>query len=125
MIILGLLLFLGTAGLSLAVIWANDGIFNTSAGVVELFGKQANMTVGQAFLAGAAAGALILLGIVMIVSGLGRHTRRQSAGRRQERDHREEMHDLQRKHDAMSADVATHRDADNLAADHEGVTARR
>jgi hypothetical protein len=125
MIILGLLLILGAAGLSLAVIWANDGAFTAPAGVIELFGNQMNVTAGQSFLAGTAAGSLTLLGLVMVVSGLGRGARRQSAGRRQVRDHRQEMQDLQRKHDARSLDLAAQRDADNVAADNDGVTAQR
>jgi hypothetical protein len=125
MIILGLLLILGTAGLSLAVISANDGAFTSPAGVIELFGNQMNMTVGQIFLAGAAVGALALLGLVMVFSGLGSNSRSRSAGRRQLRDHRQEMQDLQRKHDATSSDLAAQRVANDEAADSDGVTARR
>lgn len=125
MIILGLLLILGTVGLSLAVIWANDGAFTAPAGVIELFGNHMNTTVGQTFLAGVAASALTLLGLAMVLSGLGRNARRQSAGRRQVRDHRQEMQDLQRKHDAASSDLAVQRDANEVAADSDGVTARR
>jgi hypothetical protein len=125
MIILGLLLILGTAGLSLAVIWANDGAFSAPAGAIELFGNHMNMTVGQIFLAGAAAGALALLGVVMVFSGLGRNARRGSAGRRQLRDHRQEMQDLQRKHDATSSDLAAYRATNDEAADSDGVAARR
>jgi hypothetical protein len=90
-----------------------------------LFGNQINTTVGQIFLAGAAAGALVLLGVIMLFSGLGRSARRRSAGRHKLNDHRTEMRDLQRKHDATSADLAAHRAANNEAAEIDGVTARR
>jgi hypothetical protein len=125
MIILGLLLILGTAGLSLAVIWANDGAFTAPAGAIELFGNQMNMTVGQIFLAGTAAGALALLGLVMLFNGIGRNARRRSTARHQLRNHRQEMQDLQRKHDATSADLAAHRATNDEAADSDGITARR
>lgn len=125
MIILGLLLILGTAGLSLAVIWANGDVFTAPVGAIELFGNQIHLTAGQILLAGAAGGALALLGLVMISSGLRRNTRRRSDGRHQLRDHRQEMDDLQRKHDATSSELATHRAANDKAADSDGITARR
>lgn len=125
MIILGLLLILGTAGLSLAAIWSNDGMFTAPAGVIDLFGNQLNMTVGQVFLAGIAAGALAIVGLLMVFSGIGRNARRRSTARHQLRDQRQEMQDLQHKHDATAEDFAAHRAATDKAADSEGVAARR
>ena len=125
MIILGLLLVLGTAGLSLAVFWANDGAFTAPASAIELFGNQMNMTVGQIFLAGTAAGALAMLGLVMLFNGIGRNSHRRSTARHQLRNHRQEMQDLQRKHDATSADLAAHRATNDEAADRNGITARQ
>lgn len=120
MIFLGLLVLVGVAGLSLAVIWANDGVFTTQAGAIEMFGNQMNPTVGQMFLGGAVAGALVLLGMLMVFSGLGRNARRRSAGRHKLDDHRQEMQDLQHKHDTVSSDLAAHR-----AATSEVVTPQR
>ncbi len=125
MIILGLLLILGTAGLSLAVVWANDGIVTAPAAAVELFGNQMHVSVGQLFLVGAAAGALTLLGPVMIISGLGRNARRRSTARHQLRDHRQEMKGLENKHDAKTRDLAARHTATVNAADSDGITARR
>jgi hypothetical protein len=125
LIILGLLLLVGAAGLSLAFIWANFDTFSAQAGAVELFGNQMNATVGQVFLGGVVAGALVLLGLLMLFSGLGRSARRRSAGRHKLNDHRQEMQDLQHKHDKVSSDLAAHRAATDEAADDAGVTARR
>lgn len=125
MIILGLLLILATAGLSFAIFWANDGILTAPAGAIELFGNQLSMTVGQVFIAGTAAGVLALLGLFMLFSGIGRNARRKSTARHQLRDQRQEMQELQRKHDATSSDFAAHRAATDKAADSDGVTARR
>lgn len=129
MLILGLLLILGMGGLTLALILANDAMFTTPAGAIELFGSQMNMTVGQLLVAGAAVGSLGLLGLVMLFNGMGRNARRRSDGRRQQRDHRNEIQDMQRKHDATTSDLAAHRAANDAANDEaddrDGVTARR
>src|SRR5687768_3445157 len=124
MIILGLLLLMGVAGVSLAVIWANDGAFTAPAVAIELFGNQVNTTMGQTFLAGAAAGALALLGLVLIFSGASRNAHRRSAGRHKLNDHRQEMQDLQRKHDRVSSDLAAHRAASDEPAESAEVSAR-
>ena len=113
MIILGFLLVIGAVGLALAVLWANDGVFAASAGTIELFGYQTNTTVGQVFLAGAAAGAVTLLGVLMLFNGVGRSARRRSAARHEVRAHQEEVRELQRKHDAIAADRAAQPTADD------------
>jgi hypothetical protein len=113
------------AGVSLAVIWANDGAFTAPAGAIELFGNQLNPTMGQTLLAGATVGALALLGILMVFSGMARTARRRSIGRHKLNDHRQEMQDLQRKHDTVSSDFAAHRATTDEAAEDAGVTARR
>jgi outer membrane murein-binding lipoprotein Lpp len=125
MIILGLLLLVAVAGVSLAVIWTNDGAFTAPAGAIELFESQMNLTMGQTFLAGVTAGALTLLGLFMVFGGLSRNARRRSAGRHKLNDQRQEMQDLQRKHDTVSSDFAAHRAATDAAAEDSGVTARR
>ena len=114
MVILGLLLFLAMVGISLALVWANDSIFTAPAATVELLGDSIEVTMGQVFLAGFVAGALALLGLVMLLNGLGRNARRRSTARHQLRDHRQEIQDLQRKHVANED-----------AADSEGITTRR
>ncbi|GIH03587.1 hypothetical protein Rhe02_16540 [Rhizocola hellebori] len=125
MIFLGLLLLVGAAGLSLAIILANDGTFTAPAGAIELFGNQINATVGQMFLGGVAAGALVLIGIMMVFSGLARNARRRSAGRHKLNDHRQEMRDLQRKHDTVTSDLAAHRAATDEAADQDKVSVQQ
>ncbi|MFD0596814.1 hypothetical protein ACFQZ4_34970 [Catellatospora coxensis] len=69
MMLLGLLLVLGLAGLALVAFMDNDGLFTTSAGAVELFGYTFSPTVGEVFLIGTAAGALFLVGLFMLFSG--------------------------------------------------------
>lgn len=124
MIILGLLLILATVGLTLAVILINDSILTSPATAIELFGNQAHITVGQVFLAGAAAGALVMLGLVMFISGLGRNARRRSTARHQLRDHRQEMQDLKRMNDTTATELAAHRAATGAAAESDGITRR-
>jgi hypothetical protein len=81
MVTFGWLLLLGTAGFSAAAIWANQDIFLNSAGVVDMLGSEAEVSVGQVFGAGAVAGALVIMGFWMVLSGHRRRTRRLAASR--------------------------------------------
>src|SRR5690349_6235315 len=85
-IVLGLLLILGAIALSSALIWANQDVFEKSAGTFTLLGYTADVTVTQVFLAGLIIGALGLMGIVMAMSGTGRRARRRAVTRRQLRE---------------------------------------
>ncbi len=106
MIVLGLLLLLGAAGLSLAMIQANRSVFDDSAGVVGMLGYSTQATIGEVFFAGAAAGALALLGLVLMVSGMGRNTRKRVAARRELRRQGEETRETQRREEAEAAERA-------------------
>lgn len=76
MVTFGWLLFLGTAGFTAAAIWANQDMFLNSAGIVDLLGSEAEVSVGQVFGAGAVAGVLVIMGFWMIVGGHRRRARR-------------------------------------------------
>jgi hypothetical protein len=117
MILLGLLLVLGLAGLILVTFMDNDGLFTAPAGAVELLGYQAEPTVGQVFLIGTAAGALMLVGLMMLFGGTGRRARRGIAARRELRAQRAEMLELQRRHDSVTSELAAQRAADAEAVD--------
>ncbi|MDI1466336.1 hypothetical protein QEZ54_35695 [Catellatospora sp. KI3] len=121
MILLGLLLVLGLGGLALAAFLNNDGLFTAPAGTVELFGYHADPTVGQVFVVGAAAGALVLVGLMMMFGGAGRRARRRMAARRELQSQRAEMRDLQRRHDDIQSELAAKRtvEADRAAAEAE------
>ena len=118
MILLGFLLILASAGLSLALIRANDSIFNAPVPALDLFGDQIHATVGQVFLAGVAAGATALLGLVMVIMAISRNIDRRSTARHKLRNRRDEIQVQQQKHDAT--DLAAHRAANDEAADSEG-----
>lgn len=79
MIILGLLLILGVAGLSFALWQANETVVTTPVGTVELLGRSAELTAGEVFLSGTAAGALVLISLVLLFSGMSRSARRRPA----------------------------------------------
>lgn len=119
MMLLGLLLVLGLAGLALVAFMDNDGLFTTSAGTVELFGYRASFTVGEVFLIGAAAGALFLVGLFMLFGGAGRRARRRIAARRELQAQRAENLALKRKHDNIATELAAQRAAEAGAADAE------
>jgi hypothetical protein len=117
MFVLGLLLLLGLSALIVAAFLSNDGLFASSAGAVELFGYHAEPTVGQVFLTGASAGALLLVGLLMVFGGAGRRARRRIATRRELRAQRAEMHDLQLKNDSISSELSAQRAAEAKAAE--------
>lgn len=123
MILLGFLLILASAGLSLALIWSNGSIFNTPAPAIDLFGNQIQASVGQIFLAGAVAGAAAMLGLAILISAIGRNADRRSRARHQLRNRRDEIADQRREQDA--AESAGHRAAKDEAADNEEITTRR
>lgn len=86
MVILGLLLVIGVVGVSWTAIASNQGSFDGQAGTVELFGYTAQLTNGQVFLAGAAAGALLLMGLSLLLRGLARNANKRRATRRELRE---------------------------------------
>lgn len=129
MILLGLLLMLGAIALSSAVIWANQGVFEQSAGTFTLLGYTVDMTVTQVFLAGLIIGALGFMGVVMTMSGAGRRARRRAVTRRQLREQESQLREqesrlaaLQRERDKADTDRAAtnearHRRAEEAARD--------
>ncbi|MFC7244272.1 hypothetical protein ACFQO7_17500 [Catellatospora aurea] len=119
MMLLGLLLVLGLAGLALVAFMDNDGLFTASVGSVELFGYDATLSVGEVFLIGAAAGALLLVGLFMLFGGAGRRARRRMAARRELQAQRAENLALKRKHDTIATELAAQRAAEAGAADAE------
>jgi hypothetical protein len=102
MIILGLLLLLGAAGISFAAFRANESVFTAPAGTIELFGRHADLTIGQVFLGGAVLGAVVLLSVMMLFSGMGRRARRRSATRRELRELRSA--EAAGRHEALESD---------------------
>lgn len=76
MIILALLLMLGMAGLGYAVYHANQVVFSTPIGTLELMGRHAELTAGQLFVTGALAGGLVVLCLAMVFGSMGRARRR-------------------------------------------------
>jgi hypothetical protein len=90
-ILLGLLLMVGAVGLASAVIWANQDVFEKSAGTFTLLGYTAELTITQVFLAGLVLGALGFMGIVLTMSGAGRRARRRAVTRRQLREQESQL----------------------------------
>jgi hypothetical protein len=86
MAILGVLLLLGVVGAAVAVAWANQDTIAASAGTLDVFGQQVNLTVVQLFLIGAAAGAVALLALYMTVGGTRRRMSRTAQRRRDQRE---------------------------------------
>jgi hypothetical protein len=74
MAILGLLLLLSAAGLTLDVVWQN-----TASISVDALGQSFTVNPGLLFAAGVATGAIGLLGLSMLVGGMARARRRRMA----------------------------------------------
>ncbi|WP_157546669.1 hypothetical protein [Hamadaea tsunoensis] len=91
MAFVGVLLLLGTIGLVSAAAWANQGLIEGSVGSVDLFGRHLNLTNGEVFLFGAAAGALVLLSLYMIMGGTRRRMARSAQTRRTMRERERDL----------------------------------
>lgn len=74
MAVLGLLLLLSAAGLTLDVV-----VQNTASSNVDVFGQTFSVSPGWLFAAGVAAGAVGLLGVILVVGGVTRARRRRVA----------------------------------------------
>ena len=73
MLILGLILIIAAAGVSLDVVLKNTAAIDVSA-----FGQTFSTTPGWLFVAGAAAGAVGILGVLLMGAGLARARRRRA-----------------------------------------------
>jgi hypothetical protein len=104
-VLLGLLLALGAVGLSFAAIRANQGMFEKSAGTLELFGYTMELTVAQVYLAGLVIGALGFFGFMMILTGAGRRASRRAATRRQLREQEAQLRELQYRQQQADAEA--------------------
>jgi hypothetical protein len=74
MAVLGLLLLLSAAGITLDVVWQN-----TASISVDAVGQGFSLSSGWLFAAGVAAGAIGLLGMIMLMGGMARARRRRAA----------------------------------------------
>jgi hypothetical protein len=81
MVVLGLFLLVVAGVVTGAMI-----LQNTDASSASIFGQSVSGTVGQLFLAGVIAGAVAILGVMMIVAGLARRRARRVGLKRQVRD---------------------------------------
>ncbi len=79
MIILAFLMMLGMAGLGFAIYQANQVVFSTPIGTLELLGRHAELTAGELFLAGAISGGLVVMCLAILFSRAGRRTRRRTS----------------------------------------------
>lgn len=91
MVFLGLLLVLGVIGVAGYAIWNNQGAYEASAGTVEVFGYSLQLSNGGVFLAGAAAGAVLLFGLSMMFRGMGRRAKHRASTRRELRELRRQQ----------------------------------
>ncbi len=103
MAILGILLLLGVVGAGVAIAWTNQDAITASAATLDVFGKQADLNVGQLFLLGAAAGALVVLALYMTVGGTRRRMSRSSQRRREMRERERELQAQLAEANAMNA----------------------
>jgi len=132
MAILGLLLLLSAAGLTLDVVFQN-----TSSISVDALGQTLTLSPGWLFVAGVITGAVALLGVTMVVGGVTRARRRRAAltqSRRvsrqlqADRDRLEAELDRERAGRAATPTVDGAAEADRqepVAAGHHGIFQRR
>lgn len=98
MIVLGLLLLLASGALAVEVVMSNTG-----PATVEAFGYTlSNITLSGLFLAGAATGLLVMLGVMLLLAGTSR-TRSRRVTARHVRSTRRENEHLQEENAALRA----------------------
>ena len=129
MAVLGLLLLLSAAGLTLDVV-----LENTSSISVDGVGQTFSLSSGWLFVAGVATGAIGLLGVSMLVAGLARTRRHRAAlvestdslqGLQVERDRLAEQLDRERAERTLTTTAPrqhgarTERDAESAVIDHD------
>lgn len=100
MAILGLLLLLAAGGLAVDMV-----VQNTSSISVDAVGQTFSLSPGWLFVAGAAAGAIALLGLSMLVGGMTRARRRRSTLR----NTRSSVQDLQDERDRLAVELERER----------------
>jgi hypothetical protein len=91
MVFLGLLLVLGVIGVAGYAIWNNQGAFEAGAGTAEVFGYTVQLSNGDVFLIGAAAGAVLLFGLSLLFRGMGRRAKHRASTRRELRELRRQQ----------------------------------
>ncbi|WP_162908052.1 hypothetical protein [Allorhizocola rhizosphaerae] len=91
MVFLGLLLVLGVIGVAGYAIWNNQGAFEAGAGTAEVFGYTVQLSNGDVFLVGAAAGAVLLFGLSLLFKGMGRRAKHRASTRRELRELRRQQ----------------------------------
>ena len=127
MILLGLLLMLGAIALSSAAVWTNQDVFEKPAGTFTLLGYSIDLTITQVYLAGLIIGALGFMGIMMIMSGIGRRAGRRAATRRQLREQEDQLREQESQLRDMQLDrekAQAQADARHRRADQAGQVAR-
>ncbi|MGZ6804825.1 MAG: hypothetical protein ACXVFU_17425 [Nocardioidaceae bacterium] len=99
MVLLGLLLLVAAGAVTLGV-----ALSNTNAVSAEAFGVSlSNVSVGGLFLAGVATGAVLLLGLVLLLTGAARKRSRRVAVKREVRGVRTEREQLAEENAALRA----------------------
>ena len=118
MAILGLLLLLSAAGLSVDVV-----VQNTSSISVDAVGQTFDLSPGWLFVAGMATGVIAMLGVSMLVAGMARAKRRRSALV----NSRSSVEDLQAERDRLAVQLERERAARTASTDgprrHDGPAA--
>jgi hypothetical protein len=100
MLILGLLLILGSAGLTAGLV-----IDGSETATVEVFGTTVdNMTTGRVFIAGAATMLLFLLGVWLLKSSMGRSRRKRIERKTTRREDRDSAAQLEQERVALAAE---------------------
>ncbi|MCP2292138.1 hypothetical protein [Nocardia amikacinitolerans] len=90
-ILLGLIVLIGAVVVGVAAVAANTGELRTSTGDFAVFDYQFTASAGEVFLYGTVIGAAGALGLVLLLTGLWRTSRRGSEARRELRRSRREV----------------------------------
>ncbi|WP_431962244.1 hypothetical protein [Nocardia sp. bgisy134] len=90
-ILIGLIVLIGAVVVGVAAVAANTGELRTSTGDFAVFDYHFTASAGEVFLYGTVIGAVAALGLLLVLTGLWRTSRRGSEARRELRRSRREI----------------------------------
>ena len=125
MLVLGLLLILGSAALSVGLV-----VDGTNTAHVEIFGRAFDPTVAGVFFTGAGTMLLFLLGLWLLTAKMGRARRKRVERKEARRTQRESVAKLERERTELAAEnerlsekLDTHQDTDTTVDDRQDTGA--
>jgi uncharacterized integral membrane protein len=112
MVVLGLFLLIVAGVVTAAMV-----LQNTDASMASVFGQAVHATIGGLFLAGVIAGAVAMLGVMLMLAGATRRRARRAGLKRQVREARGERETLAEENARLQRELEATRSGSDLSGD--------